>query len=121
MEIEEDDTPDDVEARAERTVDQCDFMTWESPAQYDAVIINPPFSNGADIDHVIRAYQFLKVGGVIVAIMGEGAFFRSDKKATHFRAWLDQHAGESEQLTSGTFAQSGTNVNTRLVIIRKDK
>lgn len=95
-----------------------DFMEYTQPARVDAVIMNPPFSNGADIDHVRHAYDLLTEGN-LVAIMSEGSFYRSDKKATAFRAWLESVGGESEQLPAGTFRQSGTNVSTRLVTISK--
>jgi hypothetical protein len=48
--------------------------------------------------------------------MSEGVFYRSDKKATAFREWLAE-IGISDKLPEGTFKQSGTGVNTRLVII----
>ena len=60
--------------------------------------MNPPFSNRRDIEHVRHAYELLKPGGRIVAIMGEGSFFGSDKKATEFREWLDSLNGTSEKL-----------------------
>lgn len=90
--------------------------------QYDKVIMNPPFENGQDIDHVRYAYDNnLKPGGRIVAIMSEGPFYRNDKKATAFREWLDSVEGTSEKLPEGSFKESdrSTGVNTRLVIIDK--
>lgn len=96
-----------------------DFLTCNGDlGKFDRILMNPPFADGQDIEHVKHAYQFLKDGGRIVAIMGEGAFFRSDRKATEFRAWLDG-VGYSEQLPADTFKASGTGVNTRLVVIDK--
>ncbi len=97
---------------------QSDFMDYNQPARVDAVIMNPPFSNGADIDHVRHAYDLL-TEGELVAIMSEGVFYRKDKKATAFREWLEGVDGYSEQLPPNTFKQSGTGVNTRLVTISK--
>lgn len=97
-----------------------DFMTFDLDGPpYDAAIMNPPFSGGADIDHVMRAYDLTKQGGSVIAVMGAGAFFRGDKRATAFRHWLDEVGGYSEELPAGTFKQSGTGVNTRLVVIHK--
>lgn len=101
--------------------EQCNFLDCD-PAEsvkVDAVIMNPPFSNGQDIEHVRHAYQFLNDTGTLVAIMSAGCFYRSDRKATAFREWLDEVGGYSEELPAGTFKQSGTNVNARLVIIHK--
>lgn len=86
--------------------------------KYDRVVMNPPFENGQDIDHVRHAFDAnLKPGGKLVAIMSEGPFFRQDKKAVAFRAWLEEHGGHSEKLPAGTFDESGTGVATRLVTI----
>lgn len=95
-----------------------DFLEYTTAARVDAVIMNPPFSNGADIDHVRHAYKLLTEGNLI-AIMSEGSFYRSDKKSTAFRVWLDEIGGYSEQLPQNTFKQSGTSVNTRIVTIKK--
>lgn len=89
----------------------------------DGVIMNPPFSRSQDIDHVLRAYKWLKPGGRLVAIMGAGWRFRSDRKATGFRVWLDQRCAEPyvEDLPAGTFKGSGTMVHSTLVVIDKGK
>ena len=95
-----------------------DFL--EHKGQYDRIVMNPPFENGQDIDHVRHAYEQLAPGGRMVAIMGEGGFFRGDKKATDFRGWLDGK-GVSEKLPEGSFKTSDnpTGVNTRMVTIDK--
>lgn len=95
-----------------------DFLEYESSARFNVVLMNPPFSNGADIDHVRHAYNLIDEGELI-SIMSEGSFYRSDKKATSFRLWLDEVGGHSEQLPPNTFKQSGTSVNTRIVTIKK--
>jgi hypothetical protein len=106
-------------AKGHNIVDS-DFMGHEG--QYDRIVMNPPFENGQDIDHVRHAYSLLKPGGRVVAIMSEGPFFRSDRKATEFRDWLDSLSGTSEKLPDGSFKDSerSTGVATRLVVIDKD-
>ncbi len=96
-----------------------DFLSFDGT--YDRIIMNPPFEKGQDIDHVRHAYEMLKPGGRVVAIMSEGPFFRSDKKAMEFRDWIDELAGVSEQLDEGSFIDSErtTGVATRLVTIDK--
>lgn len=84
---------------------------------FDRIIMNPPFSGLADIEHVRHAFGMLAEGGRLVAIMGEGAFFRQDHKAQDFRQWLDSIGGTSELLAPGSFADSGTNVSARIVLI----
>jgi hypothetical protein len=96
-----------------------DFMSFYPDERYDLVLMNPPFEEGQDCHHIRHAYNFLKFGGKLVSIMGEGAFFRSDNVASSFRNWLAEVRGCSEKLPEGSFKESGTGVNTRLVVIAK--
>jgi len=92
-------------------------MTYEIP--YDKVVMNPPFSRQQDIDHIKHAFDFLKPGGILVSVVSEGPFFRTNKKAKAFREWLDKQDHEIRVLPEGTFKTSGTGVNTRLIKIIK--
>jgi hypothetical protein len=68
-----------------------DFLTID-PAKYqvDRIVMNPPFENGQDVDHVTHALKMLKPGGRLVAIMSEGVFFRPFKKDVAFRKLLQE-------------------------------
>lgn len=94
-----------------------------SDSGYDRIIMNPPFSNRRDVEHVQHAYSLLNAGGRLVSIMGEGAFFGQDQKAVAFRDWLERVGGTSEKLGEGSFNDPSlpvtTSVNTRLVVIQK--
>lgn len=107
-----------LEAKGHKLVG-VDFLQHKD--EYDRIVMNPPFEKGQDIDHVRHAYELLKPGGRLVAIMSEGAFSRGDKKATAFREWLEQVGGTSEKLPEGSFKSSErpTGVATRLVVIDK--
>lgn len=94
-----------------------DFMEATSVRAFDRVIMNPPFERQQDIDHVRKAYQFLKPGGVLVSIMAPGFEFRSDRKSAEFRDWLDEVDAHYEDLPEGSFKASGTGVSTRIVTI----
>lgn len=100
-----------------------DFLEFNG-GPYDRILMNPPFESGADIDHVRHAFNLLAPGGRLVAIMSEGPFFRSDRKAEAFRQWLESVDGHSEKLPEGSFAGKDafrqTGVATRLVTIEKD-
>ncbi|MFC5402303.1 methyltransferase [Cohnella soli] len=97
-----------------------DFLAYQVGG-YDAIVMNPPFENGQDIEHVQHAYELLKPGGRLVAIMSEGPFYRSDKPAMTFREWLDGKGGVSEKLPEGSFksAERPTGVATRIVVVDK--
>lgn len=55
----------------------------------DRIVMTPPFTRCQDIDHVRHAYDLLDDGGILVAIMCESTFFRTDKKSVDFRAFLE--------------------------------
>lgn len=102
-------------------VAESDFM--EHRGQYDRILMNPPFEKGQDIEHVRRAYDQLKPGGKLVAIMSESPFFKTDKKSVEFRDWLASTGGTSEKLDPGAFmgieAFRQTGVQARIVEIWK--
>jgi predicted RNA methylase len=101
-----------------------DFLTL-SPSvigTFDSIVMNPPFSLPgralADVEHVERAFTFLRPGGRLVAIMSAGITFRSDRRSKAFRATVAQHDGHIEELPEGSFKTSGTNVRAVLVTMR---
>jgi len=75
--------------------------------QFDAVLMNPPFGQAADIRHIQHARRFLKPGGRLVAICAAGP-----RQAEALRG----QAEHWEELPAGTFA--GTNVRAVLLLIR---
>lgn len=87
--------------------------------QYDRIVMNPPFEELQDIDHVWHAYKLLARGGRLVSVMSESPFFRTDSKAVRFREWIDGVGGYSIELPEGSFKESGTGVRARLVVIRR--
>lgn len=96
------------------------FMDYTGK-KYDRIVMNPPFENFQDIDHVKHAYELLKPGGKLVAIMGAGVK-NSRKKAVEFREWLDDMGTYIEDLPEGSFKTSErpTGVATVMVTIEKN-
>ncbi|MDZ4656526.1 MAG: hypothetical protein SH868_02990 [Bythopirellula sp.] len=82
-----------------------------------------PSENGQDIEHVRHAYDLLSLDGRLVAVVGEGPFFRRDKKSVAFREWLDDVGAEVEPLPDEAFkgaeAFRQSAVRTRLVTIAR--
>jgi len=99
--------------------DCLDFLEWKR-TEYDRIVMNPPFENGQDIEHVRHAFSLLREGGRIVSIISCGPFFRSDRKAKGFRAWFDAHDGNAwyKDLPEGSF-KPATGVAAKLVVIDK--
>lgn len=98
--------------RAEVEILQRDFLTLtpEETGLFDAVIMNPPFHVRADIKHILHALQFLKPGGVLVALCLD---------TIHREKALKPLASTWERLDCNTFAKEGTRVSTVLLKIRK--
>ena len=97
-----------------------DFLKFEPLERYDVIIMNPPFEQQQDIDHVTHAFNnCLKVGGKLASVMADGAFFRMNRKAKDFRYLLEKNYGYSRPNPEGSFKTSGTGVNTRCIVMEK--
>ncbi|KAF6620463.1 N-6 DNA methylase [Paenibacillus sp. EKM102P] len=95
-----------------------DFIEFTPFTKYNKIIMNPPFEKSKDVDHVLKAYDCLKDGGRLIAIMSPHWTFANDTKSIQFRNWLNDK-GYYEKLPEGSFKESGTGVNTVLVVIEK--
>ena len=98
-----------------------DFMATEPAGEYDAVVMNPPFSNNMDIDHVKHAYAHLKPGGRLVAIVSSMAGERSNNKNKQFKEWLNGLGATEEMMPEGSFKNSmnPTSVRTKIIELQK--
>jgi phospholipid N-methyltransferase len=97
---------------------QGDFLecTPDQLGLFDAVVMNPPFApSAADIAHIQHAAKFLKPGGRLVAICANGP--RQNDK---LRPMVEDNGGEWHDLPAGTFKDSGTNVNTAMLVYTAD-
>lgn len=87
---------------------------------FDRVVMNPPFTKSADVDHVLHALKFLKPGGRLVAIMSKGVTFRETKKYQDFHATMEWCENwEIHALPEYSFEESGTKVAMVVVVIDK--
>jgi hypothetical protein len=87
---------------------------------YDRVVMNPPFDRERDIDHVMHALDFLKPDGQLVAIMSAGTEFRETRKCIAFRERMQKLGASWSDLPPGSFAESGTYVNTVILSVWKN-
>jgi predicted RNA methylase len=93
------------------------------PLGYDRIVMNPPFERGQDAEHIQQAYGHLKAGGILVAIMSEGPFFRNDKASVGFREFMQRVGGRALPLPPGSFtgteAFKATGVNCTMIRIHR--
>lgn len=101
-----------------RHVTRGDFLQV-SPLDYtqgfDRVLMNPPFSQG--LAHIMHAIGFLGDDAILVAVMSEGIKWWSDRASQQFRELVKRADGEIENLPAGSFAASGTDVRTVMVVL----
>lgn len=88
-------------------------------AKYHRILMNPPFENKQDMQHVRAMYEHLTDDGVLVAILSPHFEYAQDRVSEEFRAWLDEVGANWMEIPAGAFKQSGTQVATRLMIIDK--
>lgn len=93
-----------------------DFMHIFPEQNYDRVIMNPPFSHGRWYKHVLHAYQFLKPGGRLVAIIPNGAI---NKKYQEEWSLMMRGFVNEIPLPKGTFKESGTMIEARILVVEK--
>ena len=100
-------------------IQMADFMEVKPNPRADRILMNPPFTNDQDIKHIRHAFQWLKPGGKLYAIMSPGFTFGSTKIRTEFRDFVAEHGRIVKELPAGTFAESGTDVKTVIVELVK--
>lgn len=98
-----------------------DFETFTTDKKYDKIIMNPPFGKRLDAKHIIKAFEFLKEGGILVAIHSSGICNATDKNSKAFQNLCDKHLFRQEHIDSGMFKNSGkgTMVSTTVSVLTK--
>ena len=82
-----------------------DFLETTPKPVYDRVVMNPPFTKGAYVKHIIHALDFLKPGGRLYSVTPDKGSPIEGKQSLH-------------AFPSGTFKASGTQIATELIFIQ---
>lgn len=95
-----------------------DWLTYAGVSYYDAIMMNPPFSEGAK--HLLRAWDFLHAGEIVCLLNQETIDNPYTEERKRLAALIAKH-GTVESL-GACFAQAerGTNVQVALVYLRKE-
>jgi phospholipid N-methyltransferase len=92
-------------------IKQTDFLQCNGDlGKFDRILMNPPFINGQDIEHVKHAITMLRPGGKLVALCANGP-----RQNDQLRPLIEEHGGTWEPLPADTFKESGTAVNAVLL------
>lgn len=96
-----------------------DFLacTSDSTGLFDKILMNPPFSNAADIKHIEHAHLMLRPTprARLVAICANGP-----RQSARFSEMIEKFGGSWKVLPEGTFKSSGTGVNVALLTLHAD-
>ncbi|HUS92412.1 MAG TPA: class I SAM-dependent methyltransferase [Phycisphaerae bacterium] len=88
----------------------------EPMQQFDRVVMNPPFEELQDVEHVRHAFKLLKPGGRLVAIVSAGTKFRGELKAVEFRDWLEGLGADVYELEPKAFPNG---IQARMIVVDK--
>lgn len=86
-----------------------DFLKVDASPFYDLIVMNPPFSKGQYHKHVKHALGFLNGSGSIFAIVPDN----------NCKKLAEMGAEVVKRFSAGSFKESGTNVSTVLIHIKK--
>ncbi len=101
-----------------RRVINRNFLKMPVEPIYDRVVMNPPFDRGRDMEHIVHALRFLAPGGRLVAITSASARYGTSNKHKAFHRMLRRYGKPRwRDNPAGSFAESGTNVNTCLLTL----
>ncbi len=92
-----------------------DLLDAEAEPVYDAVIMNPPFSE--ECEHVRKAFDFVRPGGNLVAICSNSIEWKTTRKYEQFREWLAGHPYRFTKPQNGKFEMTG--VHTVILVMTK--
>lgn len=98
-----------------------DFADFTTDKKYDKIIMNPPFGKRLDAKHIVKAFDFLKEGGLLVAIHSTGINTATDKSSKAFQELVKKYSINQEHVDSGMFKNSGkgTMVATTITVLLK--
>jgi Methyltransferase small domain len=98
-----------------------DFLTATPRPIYDRVVMNPPFSKDAYIDHVRAAYHWLAPGGELIAVLPNGYCGSRITKRREFTDWLDDLGVDRYENQANPFTKSDRScgVSTHLIHLKR--
>lgn len=98
-----------------------DFLKMNCEGKkYSHIIMNPPFSNDRAVVHVSHALDnWLDRDGQLIAILPASVEFSRKKIDIEFREKIRQIGAVWQDLPVGSFRESGTNVNTIMVVVSR--
>lgn len=104
----------ELSTKGYRTVTAGAFEDFRPVDKYARILMNPPFLRNVWAKHVKRAHSLLAANGVLVAVVPRSIEFSSLALVQDLRNMADAII----DLPDGTFSQEGTEVGTRLLVLK---
>lgn len=82
-----------------------DLMEAVPKAVYDAVVMNPPFSQ--ECEHIQKAFEFVRPGGTLTAVCSNRITWKQQKSYALFRDWLEQYPYSIDNPVNCKFEMTG--------------
>lgn len=96
-----------------------DFLTYDGVCYYDAIVMNPPFSNGDE--HLLKAWDFLHDGEIVCLLNEETLKNPYTKSRKRLNVIIESYGGEVEYLGDCfSTAERKTSVRVALVYLKKE-
>lgn len=98
-----------------------DIFDYNVSIKYDKIIMNPPFENNQDIEHVMHCYEnYLKEGGRLIALTSIGAYKNTRTINNRFKQWLSTKPYSIQEISNAfNGAFRNTSVSVILFVIEK--
>jgi methylase of polypeptide subunit release factors len=96
-----------------------DFLSY-SECRWDRILMNPPFENAQDVEHIHHAFKCLLPGGRLVSVLGRSSRLAYKETAKRFHKWLKENTFFRFHDLGGTF-EPYTSVKADLLVINKPK
>lgn len=112
--------------RNEVFVHEGNFLAVPASPSYNIVLMNPPFFGTHWVEHVTHAFEFLAPGGTLVAVLPVSAELGESSKHEAFRTWAKARqrrwSGQMfHDLPPESFAESGTRINTVMLVLHRGR
>lgn len=102
-----------------------DFLDVKITQEFDFVVMNPPFrdvirnNSNAWINHIKKAFSLVSWRGSLASVVPETCFISERQQIVDFRNWVLSF-GDVWQLPANAFKKTGTNIQTRVISLKKE-
>ncbi|GAB3546411.1 DUF4942 domain-containing protein [Spirosoma fluminis] len=94
-----------------------DFLTYSGDYSFDLILMNPPFSNGAD--HLLKAWEVLRSGHIVCLLNQETINNLFSRKRQLLTDIIEQHG--SVKPLGPVFANAARRTNVNIALVRLEK